>query len=107
MPKNSGSVGPAVDVTVLQEAHTLINGERQDAHGDPGVCLNSIADFWSTYILHRFKIPIVVNSVDVCQMMALLKMSRELTGSSRRDNLVDQIGYLGLVGKVKYEKGGP
>jgi hypothetical protein len=39
-------------------------------------------------------------------MMALLKMSRELTGSSRRDNLVDQIGYLGLVGKVKYEKGG-
>ena len=105
MPKNSGSVGPAVDITVLQEAHTIINGDRLDAYGDPTRSLESIAEFWSTYILHRFKIPIIINSMDVCQMMSLLKMSRELTGSSKRDNLVDQIGYLGLIGKIKYEKG--
>jgi hypothetical protein len=103
MQKRNNTIDPTVGMTVLQEAHTLINGDRQEAHGEAEVSLNSIADFWSAYILHRFRIPIVVNGTDVCQMMALLKMSRELTGDSRRDNLVDQIGYLGLAGRIKYE----
>ncbi len=110
MSKSSNSGNSALDVTqsytVLQEAHDLINGDRRAAYGDPRDSLSSVAEFWSGYLFHRFGMRVVIDNVDVCQMMALLKMSRELTGESKRDNLVDQAGYLGLAGKVKYEMGG-
>ena len=36
--------------------------------------------------------------------MAWLKIAREAQGGKKRDNLVDGIGYLALVDKIKGEK---
>lgn len=92
--------------SILDEADGLINGDRRTAYGDPRVSLNAVASLWDTYMSVRFGITLGLNAEDVCQLMALLKLSRELTGESKRDNLVDQAGYIGLVGKIRYETGG-
>lgn len=85
--------------TVLQEAHDLIYGERQEQYGHPRVNLQNIADMWGVYFHGKYQVDFPLTPVDVCQLMALLKMCRGF-GSDKRDSIVDQAGYIGLIERV-------
>lgn len=78
---------------VLSEAGQVINGERQDAYGNPEDSFTDIADLWGWY-LGRPLLP-----SDVAIMMALLKFARE-KHQHKRDNVVDACGYLALYADI-------
>lgn len=89
--------------TILQEAHGLIYGDREADYGDPKENLANIGQQWSLYLSQKYGAQgVIVDAVDVCWMMALLKMCRELNGG-KRDSLVDAAGYIGLIERVMHE----
>ncbi len=79
---------------ILEEAHEIIYGEREETYGDPGKNLRSIASFWSTYLSKE------VTYQDVCNMMVLMKVARLMNTPSHRDSLVDIAGYTALQDRV-------
>lgn len=88
---------------LLEHALDVINGERQDAYGDPEQSFDVIAKFWTTYIQAKFpSTSVVFISSDVAVMMALLKVAREVAGRGKPDNVVDLAGYAGLYGDMRY-----
>lgn len=88
--------------SVLQEAHELIHGVREDQYGHPKKNLQAIADMWEMYLHHKYSIEnFVITPEDICQMMVLLKMCRSMSGE-KRDDPVDMAGYIGLIGRVRY-----
>ena len=85
----------------MQDAHKVINGERQDAYGNPEDCFAQIAALWNWYLSAKGKK--LVDAADVAMMMVLLKVAREAS-NHKRDNVVDACGYLGLYGDMFVEK---
>ena len=78
---------------ICEEALRTINGERQDAYGNPEDTFQQIAALWEAYLGTEITPPIVAD------MMQLLKIAREKGGKGKRDNLVDNLGY-GLLAAV-------
>ncbi|WP_051321615.1 DUF6378 domain-containing protein [Chrysiogenes arsenatis] len=74
---------------VLFEAERTINGDRDQQYGAPAVAFDLIAKYWSVYL------GCDVLPKDVAQMMVLMKLAREQL-NTKRDNLVDMIGYAAL-----------
>lgn len=87
--------------TVLQEAHELIYGGREADYGDPKKNLGDIANFWEMYLHGKYGADFPIEAEDVCQMMVLLKMARGFNGPKKRDTIVDQAGYTGLLERVQ------
>lgn len=77
---------------VLDEARSIINGDRQDAYGNPEDCFADIAHLWNWWRRGRHE-PMLAE--DAAMMMVLLKLAREKS-KHKRDNIVDACGYLGL-----------
>jgi len=75
---------------LLDAAKAIINGDRQECYGDAAKSFESIAAIWTWYTGSY------ITPVDVCQMMALLKISREKLGAHKVDNFIDQAGYTAL-----------
>ena len=84
--------------TILTEALEIINGERQDQYGNPEDSFEVIADLWNSILG-----PSYVTPRDVCLLMALFKLGREVH-QKKRDNLIDAVGYLALAADMP-EKG--
>lgn len=82
---------------ILDEASQTINGERLDTYGTPENSFQIIAEFWKTYLNHRFKINIILTPLDVGHLMSLFKHARLLGQRPNRDNYIDAIGYLALA----------
>lgn len=85
---------------ILREAEAIIYGDREETYGHPAKNLESIARFWTGYLKQKYGLEAPLNPEDVCWMMALLKMSRQMN-SHKRDNLVDAAGYLALIERVQ------
>lgn len=83
---------------ILNEADSLINGDRQNHYGAPQENFAAIADMWNAY-LGTYKAGMVITSADVCHMMALLKIAR-LRNGAHHDSSVDGCGYLALGGEL-------
>lgn len=82
---------------ILFQAMVLINGERQDSYGSPENSFKVIADFWQIYLDGKRMGDL--NAHDVCMMMALFKIAREMH-QKKKDNLADGAGYLGIAGDL-------
>ena len=78
-----------VRTQVLEDASSLINGQRASDYGEPSESFNAIAEMWSAYTGHS------IAASDVCHMMALLKIAR-LRNGAHRDSSNDACGYLAL-----------
>lgn len=74
---------------ILEQAKSLINGDRQSDYGEPSDSFAAIAQMWSAYL------GTPVTSRDTCNMMALLKIAR-LRNGQHDDSSVDGCGYLAL-----------
>lgn len=86
--------------SILEEAYQIVMGDRENLYGHPAKNLETIARFWTHYLDQKYQTEIALNPEDVCWMMALLKMSRQMN-SHKRDNLVDAAGYLALIERVQ------
>ena len=82
---------------ILQEAHALINGERQSDYGKPLESFRRTAAMWSAYLGHE------VSAKDVTICLALLKLAREAK-QHKKDNLLDCAGYIGLAADMEGEQ---
>jgi hypothetical protein len=87
----------AIDV-----ARDIIFGDREKTYGHPAVNLRRIAAQWRTYINQKYGVKVAITEEDICWMMVLLKMSRQMN-EMKQDNLVDAIGYLALIDRINFE----
>lgn len=89
--------------SVLSEAREVINGERQDAYGNPEDSFSEIAKLWTAYLSGRGEGNMTICPHDVAMMMALMKVARIKKGYSfgfkgvKRDSYVDLCGYVALA----------
>jgi len=97
----------------LDEAKSVICGERQDTYGKPEDSFKIIAQYWSIYLKNRSNLcqdegcpnygyPHVCNPYellpeDIAHMMILFKMARTQGQSPSRDNYVDLCGYAAIA----------
>lgn len=92
--------------SVLEEAHDLVNGDRQQSYGDAYESFDRIAKMWSAYLNTKLKGAERVTPKDVADMMILMKVSRSVT-SSKRDNWVDKAGYAELGSQIEAREAAP
>jgi hypothetical protein len=86
-------------MTIIDQAKEIVEGDREKTYGSPGINLKRIADQWSCYLNQKHGSEAKLSEQDVCWMMVLLKMARQIH-SYKDDNLVDAIGYIALIDKV-------
>jgi hypothetical protein len=82
---------------ILEDARGLIEGDRQEQHGDPKKCHDEIAKLWTWWT------GIQIDAHDVAMMMMLLKTARIKTGGYNRDCYVDGPAYFALAGQMRTE----
>lgn len=80
---------------ILKKANEIIQGEREGTYGKPEDSFATIAQFWSTYLNYD------ISSVDVANMMVLLKVARNSGGVYKDDNWTDICGYAALGGEIQ------
>lgn len=78
---------------ILQEAESLINGEREDHYGTPQENFQRIALGWSVLL------DADVSPEQVALCMAWLKMARLVNGP-HLDSYTDGAAYLALAGEL-------
>lgn len=85
---------PSKAAAILQHAAELIDGDRNDQHGDRFACHTQIARLWTAYL------GVQITPVEVATMMVLLKIARTRTGAPNIDCWVDAAGYAALAGEI-------
>lgn len=80
--------------TILQEAHRLIYGDRDDQYGPPCADFKRTADMWSALFQFKLKDGERFRLQDVALAMILLKCSRAMH-QDKRDTYTDIAGYAG------------
>ena len=88
----SGEIQTRKSITL--EAASLICGDRAETHGPVEQNFKNIGALWGSYLGKE------ISSLDVGNMLTLLKIARTKTNPSHRDNYVDGAGYLALTGEV-------
>lgn len=88
--------------TILTKAAEIVEGSRQQTHGQKERSFETIAAFWNTYLRRRgITNARLLEGVDVAAMMMLLKLSRAIEGDvTEPDHFVDLAGYAGLAGEL-------
>lgn len=76
-----------IDKTLLDEAYSLVTGDRQQSYDHPARNFDRIARLWSVALDKD------ITAEDVAVCMVLVKIARQVH-APKRDNLVDAIGYL-------------
>ncbi len=84
---------------VLDTAKDLIGGDRAEQYGSAYTMFKRIADFWNTYLGIR-----IINPNDVGNMMALMKIARNVKDPKHLDSAVDACGYIALAHQVALEQ---
>lgn len=79
---------------ILDTAKKYVTSDRNKTHGEPEDSFGMIAKLWSAYTEKEF------TSVDVCVMLALLKVARIKNMPTNEDNWVDLAGYGACGGEV-------
>lgn len=97
------------DKNVLEEAHEIIYGDREQTYGTPSKNLDTIAKMWSAYVNASSGLAEFVNlefqPKDVAIMMVLLKAARLANDPEHRDSIVDICGYAALIERCDEEEG--
>lgn len=82
--------------SIIQEAHSLVNGERKESYGDIEESFSRISGLWSAYL------GMSIDSLDVAKMMILLKVSRA-KNNNHRDSYVDIVGYVDCIDSILHK----
>ena len=82
---------------IIQEAESLVNGQRAQDYGDINESFTRIAGMWSAYL------GVTITPHDVVNMMIQLKVSRA-RNSRKYDSFLDIVGYVLCAEKLGLEK---
>jgi hypothetical protein len=93
-PNSSPPKEPSPAANLLLLAAKLIDGDRDEQHGNRLECHTNIARLWTAYL------GVPITPVDVALLMALLKIARTKSGEPNADNFVDLLGYGSLAGEL-------
>jgi len=85
---------------ILQEADRLTTKDRMVSYDHPLPNHERIADLWNAYMRNRLGPETPLNPSDVCHMMILVKMARDMF-CPKRDNLVDIAGYARCIERIR------
>ena len=81
---------------ILEEASSLISGERHEEYGDAKGNFEKIAGYWNAHLgLVNF-----ISAQDVAAMMVLLKVSRLQGEEPQIDTYIDICGYAAIGGEI-------
>jgi hypothetical protein len=87
---------------ILRDAATIVDGARNQTHGDKERSFAAIARLWDAYLVSR---PAgregVVDGADVSAMMVLLKFARSLHGEHVADHGIDAAGYAAIWAELR------
>jgi hypothetical protein len=88
---------------IATEAARLVNGDRNETHGDTLENHQAIADIWNGYMKARGGGPELneLDAHDVANMMECLKIARRLTGAFNADDYIDGAGYAAVAGEIR------
>lgn len=95
---------------ILECARVCVCDEREQDYGTPEDNFTTIGLLWSVYLRAAYpelQMVMAINSItpkDVATMMALLKVARIATGSSK-DSYIDLAGYAALAGEIASKEG--
>lgn len=92
--------------SILREAATIVDGARNQTHGDKERSFVAIAALWDAYLLSRPHASAAVQTpsitpADVAAMMVLMKMARSMHGQHIPDHAVDAAGYSAIWGELR------
>jgi hypothetical protein len=76
---------------ILNDAASIVNGNRNEQYGEPENNFADIAKLWSAYLGEELAHPLTAS--DVAMMMLLLKIVRVRNGEYKKDNYIDIAGY--------------
>lgn len=96
-------IDPTPEPSVLEEAATIVNGDRQTHYGHPLDNHGCTASLWSAWLNRRYGATLELTAEDVCWLMILLKASRE-ANAPKRDNVVDTVGYAANIDMIRTER---
>ena len=88
---------------ILLKAAELVNGDRQQTHGNIKTNHEQIAEFWNILLDDKLEPSAAITSDDVAAMMTLLKISRTRQGRVNEDDYVDAAAYIAISGELKNE----
>lgn len=80
------------EVTILEEAHSIVTGARNEEYGEPRDDFATSARMMSAYLSRKYQAPIELTPEDVPALMICVKLSR-LANGFKRDSLLDIAGY--------------
>jgi hypothetical protein len=86
--------------SVLEEAEAIIYGDRENTYGHPSKNLETIAQFWTSYVNAATNDALggmEFTPEDVALMMILVKTARLANTPNHRDSIVDICGYAALI----------
>ena len=81
----------------LEEAITLVGGQRQKDYGDKTNNHQNIANLWSAYIGYT------LTAENVAIMMCLLKIARTKLGATSKDTYIDMAAYGAIAGEIHFK----
>lgn len=83
--------------SILEDAQELIHGQRNKDYGHPRENFQHSADLISAYL------GVDIDSMDVANIMILMKLSRVHGTGYHRDSYTDIAGYAGCVERIEEE----
>lgn len=87
---------------ILREAAGIVDGARNQTHGDKERSFIAIAKTWDAYLAsRRAGREGVVTAADVAAMMVMLKLMRSEHGQHVEDHGVDAAGYSAIWGELR------
>ncbi len=89
--------------TVLQEAQSLVYGDRQRSYSPPQRDYAKTAKIWSGILYEKLKPGVEISPTEAVLMMVGMKISREVFKHGR-DNLVDAAGYIACAERIEENK---
>lgn len=101
MDAHSSGVQFDAPKSILNEAQSIIYGDREKTYGAPDKNLVAIAGYWANHLNTRFGVYHDISPEDVCIMMVLLKAARLGNDITHRDSQVDAVGYLALLERIQ------
>jgi hypothetical protein len=86
---------------MLKQGSELVVGDRDKTHGSKLKNHENIAAMWNVYMKQKYGRSLTwkITPVDVTNMMALLKIARQLTGKYNPDDYIDGAAYLAMSGE--------
>lgn len=105
-PKRSSGQAIEPKKSMLQNAHELINGQRQQDYGDKLQNFSQIAMLFQGVLATKLLPDALITAEDVALLMIQVKIARLAKTPDHKDSSLDVAGYIGCYDMLQNERSG-